>query len=1177
MTRSMKLLVGVAIFLLAAGHLPAQSIYATLTGVVSDPSGAVIPGATVKLTSEASGSERQTETNSDGYYTFASVTVGDFTYALTIEVKGFQSYKASGIAMSGGEKRNMNVTMTVGSAAQTIEVTGVAESLVPTDSGEKSSTLTTKQLENFMIVSSNAAEFIKITPGFGIANGSSNKANYTGEVIGINANGDGGSQSPLNAAYSYNGLPANSLDITADGAHVSDPGCNCDTPVNPNADMIAEFKVQTTYSAENQKGPMVVSSITKSGGREFHGSGFFSARNYVLNANDALNNASGAPRPQNKYYYPGGTVGGPVLVPGTGFNRNRDKLFFFTGFEYYYQVLDTGLLRATVPDASMLTGNFSPANINATEGAFPNVGGYSGRLPGQITNSAQYPNLLTQFPGGMIPAQNLDPNMVALMKLYPAPNVTPTAGSDFNYVKAATFNQNNRQWMSRVDYSVSDNTKVYVRYNYQRETQQFPVGLWWRSNDQVPYPTPILGKNSSDSVTGSLTHVFSPSMTNEFVFGYTFVGFPNVFSNPAAVDRTKVGFGFAGLFKNGIAQIPSYQGSGEAAQIFNPSGFEAGGPTSGLYADKWMPSVSDVFTKIVSTHTLKAGFFWEGIRNSQPASDNANGNINVNSAPNGNPFTYGNDYADMVTGNLSGYNETNFDRINDISYSTTEGFVQDSWKVTKNLTVDLGVRLSHITPWVDRIGYGFTVFNPAAYSACTPAQLAVATNYCGFEWHKQNSNVPLGGFPTRALFYQPRFGMAWDIFGQGKTVLRGGWGRSYFHSGQGTTGLEVAAGVLTYSLSPSSIGGKQLLLSNLGNVPLSAQAAGVAAVDGSDDKEAYTDAYSFTISQATPASGRLEVGYVGNRSRNIGSSGNGGSAPNGAGSLNLNYIPVGTMNTSFATDPNLLNAANYRAYPQYGTLAIVSNNGYANYNAVQVTWARTRGRYDFSLNYTYGKAMGTNGNYDPFHITNNYGVLPSNRPQIFNAAYSIQLGNPVKGRAAGGLLNGWQVTGITQLESGANLTGIQGQNFGFNSATKVGPTNSYNVSNTSILGTPDVQLNPIVTCDPSKGLGPHQYINPSCYAVPAVGQNGPFEGPVVYGPAYFNSDLALFKSFQISESKKIQFRADGYNFLNHPLWSFNGSNLSLSFDKNGQAPSSFGTVTEKQGHRIIQFAVKFLF
>src|SRR5215475_1331903 len=129
-------------------------------------------------------------------------------------------------------------------------------------------------------------------PGFAVQNGTSNKANYSGEVIGINANGDAGSQSPLNNAFSYNGLPSNSLDILADGAHVSDPGCNCDTPVNPNSDMIAEFRVLTSnFSAENQKGPAVVSSIAKSGGRDFHGSGFMYARNYALNANDALFNA----------------------------------------------------------------------------------------------------------------------------------------------------------------------------------------------------------------------------------------------------------------------------------------------------------------------------------------------------------------------------------------------------------------------------------------------------------------------------------------------------------------------------------------------------------------------------------------------------------------------------------------------------------------------------------------------------------------------------------------------------------------------------------------------------------------------------------------------------------------------------------------------------------------------
>ena len=258
---------------------------------------------------------------------------------------------------------------------------------------------------------SNAAEFIKIMPGFGIQNGTSNKANYTGETIGINANGDAGSQSPLNNAFSYNGLPSNSLDITADGAHVSDPGCNCDTPVNPNSDMVSEFKVMTSnFSAENQKGPAVVSSVAKSGGKDFHGSGFFYARNYAMNANDALFNASGQQRPENKYYYPGGTIGGPVLIPGTNFNKNRNKLFFFTGFEYFYQILDTGLLRATVPTPGEIAGNFSPSEV-AKEGNITASGG----PPGQLNAAA-----LQQVPGGILPASLIDPNMQALMKLYPA-------------------------------------------------------------------------------------------------------------------------------------------------------------------------------------------------------------------------------------------------------------------------------------------------------------------------------------------------------------------------------------------------------------------------------------------------------------------------------------------------------------------------------------------------------------------------------------------------------------------------------------------------------------------------------------------------------------------------------------------------------------------------------------
>src|SRR5439155_2338407 len=222
----------------------------------------------------------------------------------------------------------------------------------------------TKELENFIQLGSNAAEFIKMMPGFETQNRTSNYANYDGQTIGINGNGNGGNQSPLNNAYSYNGLPSNSLDITADGAHVSDPGCNCATPVNPNSAMISEFKINmSNFSAENQKGPGVISSVAKCGGQSFHGSAFISARNAVMNANDWLSNYSRVAKPENQYYYPGFTLGGPVKLPFTRFNKNRDKLFFFTGLQYFYQVLDTGLVRATAPTAGQRAGDFSPAGL----------------------------------------------------------------------------------------------------------------------------------------------------------------------------------------------------------------------------------------------------------------------------------------------------------------------------------------------------------------------------------------------------------------------------------------------------------------------------------------------------------------------------------------------------------------------------------------------------------------------------------------------------------------------------------------------------------------------------------------------------------------------------------------------------------------------------------------------
>ena len=336
----------------------------------------------------------------------------------------------------------------------------------------------------------------------------------------------------------------------------------------------------------------------------------------------------------------------------------------------------------------------------------------------------------------------------------------------------------------------------------------------------------------------------------------------------------------------------------------------------------------------------------------------------------------------------------------------------------------------------------------------------------------------------------------------------------------------------------------------------------------------------------------------------------------GAGS-NINLVPAGAMLN--ADNPGTANADKYRPLQGYGDLNQATNNLYSNYNALQVSWARHAGLYTIQTNYTWQKALGIVApTLNPFNLRADYGILPSDRRHLFNIAYSIDLGNRVHVNSfVNGALNGWQFSGITQAQSGANIT--YGGNYNPNN-----PANSnYNMSlscvptaaeaaagitcaqsaaiipgsksatnpkgipinNQSILGTNGAQLSPLVTCNPSAKSGSHVYANASCFAAPTTpGHGGPALLPVSYGPAFVNSDLAVFKNFQMTEKMKLQFRVQAYNFLNHPLYSFpSGSALTLQYTQDPvteqftQANGNFATTTQKQGQRIMEFAAKFYF
>jgi Carboxypeptidase regulatory-like domain len=1170
------------VFLLGgAARLGAQSIFGTITGTVTDPSGAVIPNANVTLKNASSGDIRHTVTNADGYYSFASVPAG--SYNLTVETTGFQPAGVEGIAVEGAASLSFPVKLQVSKTTTEVKVVGTAAQIIPIDSGQKTIELTQKQMQDFTIVGADAAEFIKILPGFAQINkqdGLRTGTDFNGTIIGINGNGDGGSQSPLNGAFAANGEGPGNIDITADGAHVSDPGCNCATPVNPNTDMIQEFQVLTSnFSAENAKGPIVINSVAKSGGHDFHGLASMDFRDYPLNSNTWLNNDLGIAKPQSKFIYPQFQLGGPVLIPGTSFNRNRDKLFFFSAFEYYYQTLDTGTVGGNVPSMTMRQGDFSPASLAAAGGTA------GGALNSALTNCTAS-TLACPYPGGMIPSQYIDKSGLGYLNLFPLP---ANGGQGNNYNVDEIFNQNSWQWLTRGDWSISDNTKLYVRYNLQKETQEFPVGLWWRNAQQVPYPTPILGKNESSSVSASLTHVFSPTISNEFVFAYTYINFPNVFQDPKKVSQQALNIPFNGISNAKIDQIPSISDwGGEMATLLNPSGFQIGG-SQGLFARKNLPTVSDTLAMVRGTHTLKFGAYYEFVINDQPSNNNANGEIIE--APWAGGST-GNSWADLLTGFVGQYYQTNKDVLHNEGYNTYEGFVTDSWKATPRLTISPGIRISHFGAWYDREGTGFAIFNPALY-----VPDSAESSGTGFDWHGKNPKVPLSGFPNRSLYYAPRISAAYDLFGTGKTVLRGGWGMFYYHNSQFTNGLDTPLGVQTpglfsvpfnnsdwYALANPTV--SPIQNSTFGTAPFAA--AGVAA---NDNTTPLTYSYSVTIDQRLPFSSLLEVSYVGNKNDDqLNVSGIG---------TEINTVPYGTL-FKIGANPNVSTGEYlYAPYPIYQTINISNHNLYSNYNSLQISWVRQKGKYDFSLNYTYSKALGLVG-LDQLNLNQDYGAEPFDRRHIFNAAYSIELPNPVHNSKFGeGLVNGWQLSGITQLQSGVNLTGNgNGSNPGFNATGNIasglyasGYPSSYgnvNITNQSIFGTDQIPLNPIVTCNPKAGLGPHQYLNGNCFTLPtAQGQGDPVVLPEYFGPWFFNSDLAVFKNFQMSESKKLQIRIQAYNFLNHAVWSFvNGGpgsdNLYLHFGpgSNGgavQTNTNFGIAPVKLGNRIIELSAKFYF
>ena len=1257
--------IAMIVAVLAVMTLPvyAQQTSATLNGTVLDATGAVIPEAKVSLKNEASGDLRNGVSNGDGYFTFAAIPPGRYT--LTVSKEGFSTWEAKGVVLESADRKLItNIGLKPSTTNETITVEAAAGQITPVDSGEKSTTINEHILNNVAIVGQNAAEFIKIMPGMAFSGGTLNQSSYA-------ASDERTGTGPV-GSFSANGQRLGALDITSDGAHIIDPGCNCGQAMNTNADFTSELKVMTSnFGADEAKGPVTISAIGKSGGSQFHGELFTYNRYFAANANDPLNGSFGnlpngqavAPKARTKYFYPGGNISGPVI---------KDKLFFFFGMEYYKQDVDNGIYEADVPTAAMragdpnafnalrsnpvngngcnyITENFDPTkpagqqysankhtencyvsdlngygistwagNVGATHDSNGNPIGPPSSLVNYVMHT--YPDGTTQWwPTGVLANGAVTQNGQILAGVYPLPNIDPTTivnGQElkYNYVNAQTRFSNMLQERGRVDYNFSDSMKLYVSYNHQHDNAENSLDVLWTGNGQswasptTPYPSPLVESTTSHVVSANLTKIFSPTLTNELIFTYTYLNLPNQFQDPNKVNRTGLGLNYNLLFNHpnpGGLIFPQLTGWGDGVTNMLNSGFELNGV---VFAKKTLPSVADNVFKVWGTHTTKFGFYWERAWNSQPSQGDVNGALQL--APWA-ANTTGNAYADLLAGQTATYEETNYNVTPAFRYLAEEFYGTDSWKLSRRLTLDYGLRVSHLGPWVDSTGYGFGAWYPNLFASNQGGTVSGLT-FPGIEWNKVHSSTPLSGSSSRTFFYNPRVGFAWDLRGNGNTVLRGGYGMYHFHDEQnvqngaygvvrGSFAVDIPNATLA-SLSPA------LLASNGFTPP-----GNVTALDPTDNQEPRTQNYSFTVAQRVPWKSLLEIAYVGSKSDYLSNYNNNFDK--------INALPIGAMFTSnqcggpcgWSTSGNYGNALNatrpFAMTPGgltgYGqNLKIIDHKMYSNYNSLQVTWNKQSGPVTFLTNYTYSKALGIRGENgsqtgDPFSLRNNYGTLPSDRRHIFNVAYVYALPTLHDGNSiVKGAANGWQVSGIVQYQSGADIQAAIVNNANFSYAGMIPANTTFLGTNSgatpitanqqNILGTNDVPLMPVLTCNPTTGLHHNQFLNPNCFAGTVTpGVEGPYVIPTGAGPGFFNTDLSLFKNFTFgkSESKKLQFRFSGYNFLNHPLLTFvkNDPNLSLGYHFDATANAvvlnspNFGTANNKTGHRILQGAIKFTF
>lgn len=1127
--------------LIPTGMALAQSAFGSINGSVTDPQGAAIPDAAVTVINEATNTRQTTQTNASGYFIFPALLPA--TYTVAAEKQGFKKLAKTGVTLVVAQRLSVGkLQLGIGSTTITVTVSGTGTP-VQTTSSQISATISTSEIQALPSLGGDYMALMRILPGsayIGEGNNNYQRASSIADFIGIWRDNYGD-------FISTNGVFANFNNRNWD-----------DTP--PTMDNIQNIHVlESTSEAQygRVEGP-TINVTTKSGTSHYHGGLYYYLRNEDLNAMDFFTNRLGiTKKPRYRYNTFGGSFGGPIPLKPV-----KNKLFFFFNFDDEPSTVPEGPRYYIMPTALERQGDFSQSYIPGTNQLY----------------TVLDPLTHQQFPGNVIPPDRINPLMQKVLNVFPMPNFTNTAIShnSYNYVMNDS-NSNPTNYESlRIDYDPLPKLHVFGRWQraFQGSTGRIEPGIsagWMKGTESYNSTTPRYEFGATYTINSHMVNEFSggtstwyeknvvpQSTINEFV-GTTYgLTFPNPYPKDNPLNL---------LPWMSFANGPGW-------------GYDGRFPLDNSYTG-W--SLSDGFTDIIGNHQLKFGIYTDLEKQVQPHVSGAfSGSFNF-AGPNPSlPFNAGNSFAAGLLGYFSTYNVSTNRILLEDNTRTLEWYAQDNWRATKRLTLNYGLRFAKdIRPgWLSPgAELYFSSYNPSEAPPLYQPVMANGTRmmedpltgqlepavYEGYfvpgvgnpapgavlnnspNWH--------GVYNGKGVFLEPRFGFAYQPFGNGKTVIRGGFGMFYSpRMMAGLTNPPVMFNPIEYYGNVADFTSAPLLLSPSGTEFYSPDAG-----------EPYTMQWSFGIQRELGFKTVLGVTYVANGARDS------------HYQVDMDKIPYGAQFLPQNQDPTTgtpLPAAYYAPYPGYSSIVddIYGNN--SNYNSLQVTLNRRFAHnLTYGVAYTWTKYMDDRRGQTYLPDTLTYGVGPMDMPDrltadwVYDLPGASHLWNNWLTRST---LDHWEISGIASFVSGApNSVGCY-TTFGEN---VTGGGDGYTCITTGPVALPKSERTFNRFFNTSAFRMPAQYVPGAPLTTNYIGNEWTAS---FHSPGENDWDLSFMKNIPIMEKVKTQLRVDMFNAFNHTR--FSSVNNAAYFNAQGQQVSTaLGQLNGDRGPRVMQVALRLSF